>query len=159
MRNLSELNMNEGGKPVTRPQPTPDQISFVENLVGAKLPSSYVAFLTFSNGGCPELDTFYFEVEDSRQEWAADRFFHVSSELKLTENVVWNYKHRWDGAPREILPIARDGGRNLICLDLTETGRGRVVLWVHDVPNQPLLAVAGSFEEFIDLLTVNPDYI
>lgn len=159
MRDLNELNINEGGKPVTRPQPTPSQIAFIENLVGAKLPSSYIAFLMFSNGGCPELDTFYIEAEGSRQEWAADRFFHVSSDSDSTESVVWNYQHRWSGAKREILPIARDGGGNLICLDLTEPGSDRVVLWVHDVPGQPLLPVADSFEEFIDLLTMNPDYI
>ena len=160
MRDLSELNINEGGSPVTRPRPAPSQIAFVEDLVGAELPSSYIALLMFSNGGCPELDTFYVEtVEGSRQPWAIDRFFHVFSDLDSTENVVWSYRHRWSSARRAILPIGRDGGGNLICLDLTEPAAGRVVLWVHDVPGYLLLPVADSFEEFIDALTVNPDYV
>jgi len=160
MRDLNELNINEGGKPVTRPQPTSDQLSLVEKLVGTKLAESYVTFLMFSNGGCPELDTFYYLASDgSRQEWGVDVFFHISSDINSTENIVWNYKHRWRGAPKEILPVADDGGGNLICLDLTKTGGDKVVLWVHDVPGQPLLPIADSFEEFIDLLMINPDYI
>lgn len=159
MRDFSELNINEGGKPVARPRPTPDQISFVEKLISAELPSSYIALLMFSNGGHPELDTFYFEAEGSRQEWSIGRFFHISSDLESTENVVWNYKNRWSGAPREFLPIADDGGGNLICLDLTDPGNNRVVLWVHDIPDQPIVYIAGSFKEFIEALTTNPDYI
>jgi hypothetical protein len=159
MRDFKELNINEGGKPVTRPQPTPAQIAYVEKLVGAKLPPSYIALLMFSNGGHPELDTFYFEAEGSRQEWAVDTFFHISSDPESTESVVRKYRHRWKGAPRQVLPIAEDGGGNLICLDLTDSQGNKVVLWVHDVLGQPILHVAGSFEEFIDLLTTNPNYI
>jgi hypothetical protein len=159
MRDLNELNINEGGKPVTRPRPTPDQISFVEDLVGTKLPPSYIAFLMFSNGGHPELDTFRFEAQGFLQEWGVDVFFYISSDIDSTENIVWNYEHRWSDAPKGILPIADDGGGNLICLDLTEPGSGKVVLWIHDVPDQTLLPIADSFEEFIDLLVENPDYI
>jgi hypothetical protein len=158
MRDLNELNINEGGRPVTRPQPTPEQLAFVENLVGAKLPRSYVAFLMFSNGGGPEVDTFYFEAEGVRYEWGINEFFHISSDHASTESVVWNYTHRWSGAQREVLPIADDGVGNLICLDLSETGNEKVVLWVHD-PVQPLLSVADSFETLIDSLVMNPDYI
>lgn len=158
MRDLNELNINKGGRPVTRPQPTPDQISFVENLIGATLPCSYIALLMFSNGGHPQVDTFYVEVEGSREEWSISHFFHISSDLNSTENVVWNYKHRWSGAPQGIVPIADDGIGNLICLDLTEPGIDRVVLWVHDPP-LGLVPVADSFETLIGSLVMNPNYI
>jgi hypothetical protein len=157
MRELSELNIRHFGSRRAMPPPTLDQIAFVENLIGAKLPSSYIAFLMFSNGGYPELDTFYDTTEGSGEEWAVDHFLHISSDLDSTNNVVWQYQHRWSGAPKEILPIADDGLGDLICLDLTELGKGRVIVWVHDDPDLPIVEVADSFEEFVDSLALPPD--
>lgn len=160
MRNLDELNINEGGRPVRRPRPTRDQLSMVERFVGAKLPAAYIALLLYSNGGHPEIDTFIVG-NNEHATWDVCRFFHLAPEESLPEattNLLWQYRHRWKNAPQKILPIACDGGGNLICLDLTDTGAGRVVLWVHDEPNIPLLHVADSFDQFIDGLTTNPDY-
>ena len=159
MRNLGELNLQENGEPVDRPEPTSPQVSFIEELVGRVLPQSYLQFLKYSNGGQPEQDTFYFTYNDEQQEWAVDTFFHISSDTGSFNNVVWEYRNRWNDAPRSFLPIAADGSGNLICLDLSEPGSSKVVLWVHDDPELPLLPVADSFEEFIDSLTINPDYI
>ena len=159
MRDLTELNINEGGKPVTRPHPTPGQIAFIEQLIGRKLPQTYVDFLMSSNGGHPEVCDFSDRTEGSYEEWAVDHFFHISSELDSTESVVWNYRHRWPGAAREIFPIAADGGGNLVCLDLTEPGKDRVIVWVHDDPDLPIVEVADSFEEFIDSLTMGSESI
>jgi len=160
MRDSDELGISDGGgKPVTRPRPTRELVALVESTIGAGLPPSYVLFLDYSNGRCPGLGTFYVEAGQSHQEWGVDHFFHICSDLDDYRNIMWQYRHRWANAAREILPIADDGSGNLICLDLTESGNGRVVLWVHDEPGQPILRVASSFEEFIDLLTVNPDYI
>ena len=151
MRDLEELGIWHSREPL--PPPTSEQIDFVETLIGAKLPESYVAFLRFSNGGRSEASVFYDRTEGSREEWEVDRFFHISADINSTENVVWNYQHLWPGAPREILPIADDGSGNLICLDLTASGKGRVIVWVHDDPDLPIVEVADSFEEFIDSLT------
>jgi hypothetical protein len=156
MRDLNELNIRHFGVPV-RPPPTPGQIAFVEDLIGTKLPSSYVALLMFCNGGWPEINTFYDRTEGSCQEWGVNRFFHICSDIESTASVVWNYRHRWPGAAREILPIAGDGMGNLICLDLTEPGRDRMIVSVHDDPDLPIVEIADSFEEFIDSLTLPPD--
>lgn len=159
MRDLNELNINEGGKPVTRPQPTSDQISFVESLIGVKLPASYTEFLTFSNGGHPELDTFYFEIEGLQDEWNVNYFFCISSNPNAYGDVVWNYKRYQTMIPEKVLPIADDGSGNLICLDLAKPKKESVVLWVHDAFEHQLRLVADSFEEFIDSLAKNPNYI
>src|SRR5207249_1955472 len=154
--------LNEGGRPVTTPPPTSNQVALVERLVGVKLPETYVEFLRFSNGGHPEVDTFDFDAAGRHMEWGINRFFRLSTGPMAGsddgEDVISQYQHRWPGAPREILPIAGDGLGNLICLDLTKEGNGRVVLWVHD-REWPLLQVAESFEELIDALRLNPDYI
>ncbi len=155
MRDLNELEIWHIGEPM--PPPTSEQIAFVENLVGTKLPESYVMFLSFSNGGRPEARIFYDRTPGSYEEWEVDRFFHLSSDTDSTESVIWNYQHWWFDAPKEILPIAEDGSGNLICLDLTEQGGGRVIVWVHDDPDLPIVEVADSFEEFIDSLTLPPD--
>jgi hypothetical protein len=160
MRDLEELNINDGtGKPVTRRPPTPDQISFIEELVGTRIPQSYIEFLKFSNGGCAELDTFYYEFEGIERRESVDTFFHISTDCGSSGDVAWEYKHRWNGIPEQFLPIACNGLGDLICLDLTGPGGGRVVIWIHDIPANQLRSVANSFEEFIDLLTLRPDDI
>lgn len=153
MRDLNELGIWHIGEPM--PPPTPEQIASVENLIGAEIPESYVAFLRFSNGGFPRVCAFQDRV--IQEEWEVNHFFHLSSDIHSTESVIWNYQHRWPGAPREILPIADDGSGNLICLDLTESGKGRVIVWVHDDPDLPIVEVADSFEEFVDSLMLPPD--
>lgn len=155
MRDLSELDMGFFSRP-EMPSPTEDQIAFVEGLIGAKLPASYIDFLLFSNGGKPAVPHYFYDrTEGSRYDWRVDLFFHISSDLDSLDNVVWNYQH-WGAAPREVLPIAEDGLGNYVCLDLTEPGKDRVILWVHDDPDLPFLEVADSFEEFIDSLTSCP---
>src|SRR6266516_4875208 len=158
MRDLTELNLNDGGKWLDRPAPTAHQIAVVERLAGAYLPAAYLAFLRFSNGGQPEVDTF---TATNGHEWVVNTFFHIASDAEISddwEDVAGRYHHRWPGAHRELVPIANDGGDNLFCLDLSERGRGAVVVQVHDEPGFPQVRLADSFEEFVDGLALNPDY-
>ncbi len=171
MRDLHELKLNIHGEPVTISPPTAHQLAVVERLVGTKLPAAYVEVLHFSNGGYPELDTFYVEVEEKgyREAWSVNNFFSITSDDPLTEDtdeVLWNYRHRWDEAPREIVPIARNAFSDKICLDLTPEGNGQVVLFAYQLPEwargalpaaDVLLPVAPSFEAFIDSLTTDPE--
>jgi len=159
MRNLREINLNEGGTFVNRLPPTSEQITFVENLIEAKLPAPYLELLQFSNGGHPELDTFYYKSNDIQQHWNIDKFFHISFDTNDMYDVVWNYNHRWNNANKHIVPIAQNGGGDLFCLDLSENGKGRIIVWIHDDPEISLLEVANSFEALIDELILNPDYI
>ena len=41
MRNLSELNIDEGGKPVTRPAPTKDMVDAFQAHWGLVIPEEY----------------------------------------------------------------------------------------------------------------------
>ncbi len=58
MRNLSELNINERGKPVGRVAPSDRMIDAFESHFGLKLPTDYIILLRYANGGHPELDSF-----------------------------------------------------------------------------------------------------
>jgi hypothetical protein len=157
MRDFGEIGIKHLGSRPALPAPTQDQVELVERLIGAKLPASYIAFLMSSNGGYPEVSMFRDRTKGSCQEWEVDHFFHIFSDLNSTNNVVWQYRHRWNGAAREIVPIADDGLGNLVCLDLTESEAARVIVWVHDDPDLPFVEVADSFEEFVDSLTAPID--
>jgi len=111
-----------------------------------------------SNGGCPQLDTFYDKTKGSHEEWAVDHFLHISFDKESTEDVIWHYEHlRRSGLAKGIVPIADDGFGNLICLDLTSQGNGRAIVLVHDDPDLPVVEAADSFEEFIDSLELPPE--
>jgi len=160
MRDLTEIGLNYSGQPVTTPPPTSHQIEVVESLVGVSLPASYRAFLQFSNGGHPEFDLYEVDKGTYRYGWTINNFFHMCSDTDTTNDVgdvVWNYHHRFPGAPRELLPVARDVGGNLFCLDLTQDGKGRVIVQVHDEPGFPYIPLAASFDEFINGLKTDPE--
>ena len=171
MRDLQELKLNDAGAPVITAPPTKQQLAYLEHLVGAPLPPAYVEFLQFSNGGHPQLNSFFIEVraEGYREQWSVDNFFSISSDdpdVEDTDEVLWRYNHRNDTLTQEFLPIADNGIGDTIYLDLTREGHGRVVLCARERPawargalpaSDVLLPIAASFEEFIDLLTLNPD--
>ena len=159
MRDLAEINLNDGGRPVTRPAPTSAEIAAVEDLIGRRLPSDYLAALAHSNGGHPELDTFPVTLGGVEQTWSLDTLFHLGPDVDSSDNVIGAYRRRPRDWPPEIVPIGDDGGGDLLALDLTDAGSGRVVLWVHDEPGAALAQVANSVESLIDSTTVNPDYI
>jgi cell wall assembly regulator SMI1 len=160
MRDLNELNLNEGGEPVTRPAPSVAEITLLEQELEAKLPQDYLDFLQFSNGGHPEVDTFYVTTGRVVQDWGISRFFNLTPEQPSSEELTHNLRWFWAEVANGLLPIANDGGGNLICLDLRDGSYGSILLWVHDVGEKGLfIPVADSFGELMDSLEVNPDYI
>lgn len=142
------------GGDTKRSSPTHNEFAKLEKLIGAHLPSSFVEFLTFSNGGYPLFNAYY--LNDI--EYEINNFFHLSTEFETdSENIFWQYKHRWADAKREFLPIARDLVGNIYYLDLTEVDTSRVLLWIHDDPDRPIRVLSNSFEEFIDSLKLTSD--
>ena len=132
------------------PELNKENIERIEGLIGTKLPDFYIQFLMQNNGGYPEPDTFYV----GELYMGVNNFFCITTEQdakRRTDSVQWNYRHRWEDAERDILPIAGDGLGNLICLDMSETGKGTVVMWIHD-PLLPVQYVADSFKDFLELL-------
>jgi hypothetical protein len=150
VRDLAELGLQDFGRPAPRPAPGSSDFARLSQLIGAELPDAYVRLLEYRNGGAPMTNVF----QCDGQEWDVNWFFHLSppDSDADTESILWNYHHRWPGAPRAMLPIAGDSYANLICIDLGQEGAGRVLLWVHDDPRNPLRLVASDFAEFIDSL-------
>ena len=151
MRSLTELKLNN-----VKPPPTSDDIGRFESRFRLSLPSSYKEFLLEGNGAHPELDTFR---ESTGQEWAVNNFFHLGPNEDDTENLVWNCLNRWPEITSEFVPIARDGFDNLFLIRCTTEKEDSIWICVHDDPDQPLRELTSCFEDFIDRLQVNPDYI
>ena len=157
MRELSELNINEGGTPVQRPAPTEEEIANFQKHFSVSLPLEYLMLLKHSNGGHPELCSFIPKFQDESNRWGIDYFYHLNSEYDNILN-LWKVTENWQPIlGKTAIPIASDGGGNQIFLD-TKDNPPSVYLCIHDQQFKKIY-VADSFSEFIDLLSIDPDMI
>jgi len=155
MRDLTELNINEGGRPVKRPPPSSGQVADFERHSAIILPPSYLALLRHANGGHPELDSM--EPANGGSRWAVNTFFHLSDD-KTESGSLWRAAETWQQIlGKAALPIANDGGGNVFFID-TASNSGAVKVCIHD-DNFAVRDLAASFEDFIDRLSIDPDFI
>ena len=157
MRDLAELNLNEGGKPVRRPPPSTPQIAQFQSEFKIAVPDEYLTLLAYSNGGHPELDAFLPDgVPDQRYCCSVNHFYHLTDDREGDLRSLW-----W--AQRSFRPIlgedafvfAADGGGNQFFLDLAKIP-GPVNVWFHDEKDL-VVRLAANFEAFIDGLRLDPD--
>jgi len=130
-----------------------EKIAAFEKGLGRPLPPQYRQFLISYNGGRPKIDEFGIPGQGSSQ---ANFFYGIDVgkdykcyELKKNVDVL---KGR---IPNELLPIADDPGGNQICISLSPDDCGRVYFWDHEKelePDQTVIPLADSFDEFIDSL-------
>ncbi len=157
MRNLSELNINEGGRPVERTPPSQSSLQEFQEEFGVLLPKDYVEFLTAANGGHPELDSFVPTGNDASNRFAIDYFYHLTDGDRKSTSGAWWTMSKWQAElGTGCVPIGRDGGGNQICIDCNNGGS--VFLCLHD-EGLKKVAVAVSFSAFVDLLGEDPDMI
>ena len=157
MRNLSDLNINEGGRPIARPAPTPAIIDAFERRFGIPLPDDYVTFLRHANGGHPELNLIEPVGRKGSAAWAVDHFYHLDDDRSSSES-LWVVTERWQRIlGKDFIPFATDGGGNQFVFDLS-TSPPAVKGCVND-RNFSLVEIAPSFEAFIGGLSVDPDMI
>jgi hypothetical protein len=157
MRDLRELNINEGGKPVARAAPTDQQIHEFEARFDVRLPESYKSLLKFSNGGHPELDAFQPNGAAEAAFWGINRFYHLDNGRTDHEG-IWRSTEEWRSSTgQRIVPVANDGGGNQLVLNY-DLSPPSVHMLIHDEDFR-LLQVANTFDEFLNLLSRDPDMI
>ena len=157
MRDLSELNINQGGEPVRRSPPADHVISDFEREFGLRIPKVLLELLNHSNGGHPELDCYNPNDVDDEHTFAINSFFFLSEDREAYGG-LWRETTTWRpyvGA--SALPIAGDGGGNILFLDLTAEPPPVKVCW-HD-ENFAISELAPSLEELVDGLHIPEDYI
>lgn len=149
---IERININDGDKPTPGFNGDRSLINKIESIIGYELPSSYLELLEHNDGGHPELDSYFL---DDKNSFGVNNFYSISNK---EEELLTNAISRWGSVlGRGMLPIAKDGGDNQFYLDLTDTPPS-VWIYLHD-ENEARVKLASSLEEFIDGLTVDPDYI
>jgi hypothetical protein len=153
MRNINELNINEGGSPVEREAPSDNLISLFESKTGLTIPSELLSLLKVSNGGHPELDSIF----SGCGEFAVDAFYHLS-DSDYGPGSLWYAVEHWSEILGEgTLPFAHDGGGNQFFLNLSGTQQ-TVGICLHNESFR-VLKLAPSFSDFIDSLEIDPEMI
>lgn len=153
MRDLRELNINEGGRQVRRPVPTDALFARFESQTGCVMPVGLRQLLEHSNGGHPELDS----PEGALGQFSINRFFHLTTDDYGSESLWYAVKHWQPILGRESLPFANDGGGNQFFLDLASKPPS-VKLCLHD-ELMKIVEIAPTFEDFINSLSIDPDMI
>jgi len=157
MRDLSELNINDGGEPITRPPPSDAALREFEAAFGVELPRVYAQLLLAANGGHPEADTFAPHGTQKPERWAVNRFYHLDDDRRSPSS-LWSAMERWRptlGA--RAIPFANDGGGNQFFLDLSSSPPSVSVCIVDEGCRN--VRLASSFDAFIDGLYIDPDMI
>jgi hypothetical protein len=157
MRDLAELNINFGGKPVERPAPTPELISAFEREFRLSLPEDHVTLLMYANGGHPELNMIDLLGGSTLAGEGVTRFYYLDGDQEGFEG-LWKQVRVWRPVLGDkALPIAGDAFGNVYYLDMSSTP-ARVLFCDHE-QNFATLEVAPSFGDFIDSLRLDPDTI
>ena len=112
MRNLEELNINQGGQRVTREPPSVAAISAFEREFGLEIPGQLLDVLQFSNGGHPELDSYNPSGTDDVNSFGINTFYFLTEDQQAPYN-LWEAVRVWRpyiGENR--LPFQHDGFMN-----------------------------------------------
>lgn len=153
MRDLSELNINEGGKPVIRPAPREALYADFESKTGRRLPAELRGLLQFANGGHPELDS----VAGSKGQFAVDTFYYLTPDDHGPESLWYAVQHWTPILGQDAIPFASDAGGNQFFLDLS-INPAVVRFCVHD-EGMRIIDISATFESFIDSLEIDLDMI
>ena len=80
-------------------------------------------------------------------------------------NLFWNYRCFLDRMPRNLIPIAADGGGNIICISALGKDCGKVYYWDHELEEEPMeeeectysniSLIGDNFLHFLDSLELD----
>lgn len=147
---------SENGQSVV---PSEREIADIERVIGYSLPAEYRDFLRVYSGYriSPSANFSVRTVGDGGHQHIGNihQFFGVrsGSPYDLLEAYESFTRRGWE-LPTWMLPVATDGGNNLVCIALTGNDRGKIFHWIADVfpGKENCFEVTDSFHQFIDLL-------
>lgn len=157
MRDLSELNINDGGVQVSRQAPSQAVIRSFEAKYGVRLPREYLTLLRHSNGGHPELDTYGGPGLGMSRACSIDHFYFLTDDAVSPES-IWSAAEAWRGVLGALrVPFAEDGGGNPFVFDFSTDPPS---VWIHRTEEGNAgQRLASTFGEFVDGLVMNPESI
>lgn len=121
--------------------------------IGYKLPTYYVEFLQQHNGGYMKNSTSSY-YKNGKHKFILTSMFGLGSEDDLISQFE-QYKSR---IPDSCIPVGRDAGGNLVCLNLSDDKYGNVYFWDHEeefkyedeeISINNLYIIAETFKDFL----------
>jgi cell wall assembly regulator SMI1 len=151
-----------------KPAPTVEQLAAIEDLLGARLPTSFREFLQVANGGYLEyvIDVPFGDGKSEPLSFCG--IFSAEDGDFCDETFVGEIRssREHQKIPPGILPFARTGGGSMVYLDLSPEGNGRVVAFVEGLPEWTGLRtksgyfeLASSFDEYVDKLRIDREVV
>lgn len=121
-----------------------DTISQIQKLFGVLFPRSYLDLVTYADEASPEVSSFPY----GEGETCISEFFSFSPD-KVPYTISWySGPGAPPGLPKGMIPVARDAGGFLICLNFkTES----ISVEIFDPNSNNIYFVANSFDEFVEL--------
>ncbi|MCP3740187.1 SMI1/KNR4 family protein [Rossellomorea sp. BNER] len=122
--------------------------------IGYELPNDYIEFLRHHNGGYVKNSISNYH-RNGEQKFILTSMFGLGSDDDLISQFE-TYKNR---IPNTCIPIGRDAGGNLVCLNLSEGKYGNVYFWDHEeelkyeegkITINNLYFIAETFKEFLN---------
>lgn len=127
----------EPGSTVTDPV-----IAQVQQQLGVLLPALYLDLVRYADAASPEVSCFSYDLGET----CISEFFTFSAQAQ-PYSLLW-YAQRVPGLPAGYLPIARDAGGWLICLDFNSPS---VAVALFDTDARRSHWVAAHFPGFVQL--------
>jgi hypothetical protein len=123
------------------PQIDDYSISMIEALVNEKLPEYFKIFLKV-NAGFSHYECIF--IAKDKVSWEVNSYMIFSGIYKVAEEIL-------SALNRRMVPFAIDGGGWHYCLSVEDDKNSVYVnRWTDHLPEDQLLKIADSFEEFID---------
>lgn len=128
----------------------PDEVSLLENEIGASLPEQYRVFLLRYNGGSPSPNIV--DIDGAPGTPTDVQVFFGLRRSVETSNLSWGKCTFADRLPSTFLPIAIDSGGNLFCLTLSGPRRGNIMYAAFETPSPEFYLAAADFDRFLENL-------
>lgn len=150
MRDIRELGINRGGKPVAGLALSDEEVHRFESAMGLAPPPAYRALLAISNGGHPEAACFLAEDEGVVYEFEVGEFlcWGTGDGGVERETEVW----RKASGREDLVAFARTQGGDVFVLVRERVEPPSVWICLHEEGFE-LSFVADTFEQFIDGLS------
>ncbi|MFZ6775944.1 SMI1/KNR4 family protein [Undibacterium sp. Ji83W] len=117
-------------------------VSVVQEKLNVIFPQSYVDLVMYCDCACPEISTFEYQEEET----CISEFFEFTDEVRQFTISWYARPHGVFNLPERFIPIARDAGAYLICLNFDKSSP---TVDIFDPASGQSLFVARSFSEFV----------
>lgn len=122
--------------------------------IGYELPNDYIEFLKHHNGGYVKnsISSYY---KNGKQKFILTSMSGLGSD----DDLISQYETHKNRIPNPCIPIGRDAGGNLVCLNLSKDRYGYVYFWDHEeelkyeegkITINDLYFIAETFNEFLN---------